>query len=140
MHLPVATPMAEAVAFATASRGPLLALTSARLNGANISYILAEDAGVIAPPESDVARKLVLVFDVLGGRGVVVQEIPSPVFTIETRNTSEIDIANALVAAYATQIVSGPLGANNGAVNQYGMQITGLRRAFITDRTRSTRR
>lgn len=140
LYLPIGTPLADAATFATATRAPLLALTNAQLRGANLGYTFAEDAPVVAPPESEVERKLVLVFEVAGGRGVVTQEIPSPVFSIETANTDEVDIANALVAAYAAQIVNGPIGANNGAVNQYGLQITALRRAYISHRYRSTRR
>lgn len=141
LYLPVATPMADSVTFATATRAPLLALTNAQLRGASYAYTLAEDAPVTPiPPESEVERKLVLVFEVAGGRGVVTQEIPSPVFSIETANTDEVDINNALVAAYAAQIVNGPIGANNGAVNQYGLQITALRRAYISHRKRSSKR
>jgi len=139
LYLPVGTPLADGATFATATRGPLLALTNARLKGANLGYTFAEDAPVVAPPESEVERKLVLVFEVEGGRGVVVQEVPSPVFSIETANTNEVDIANALVAAYAAQIVSGPIGINNGAVNQYGLQITALRRAYVSHRHRKSR-
>jgi hypothetical protein len=140
LHLPVGTTLADSLTFATATRAPLLALTNARLHGANLGYTFAEDAPVVAVPESEVERKLVLVFEVAGGRGVVTQEIPSPVFSIETANTDEIDITNALVAAYAAQIVNGPIGANNGAVNQYGLQITALRRAYVSHRYRSPRR
>lgn len=136
LYLPVGTGSADGATFATATRGPLLALTNARLLGANLGYTFAEDAPAVAPPESEVERKLVMVFEVDGGRGVVTQEIPSPVFSIESPNTNEVDITNALIAAYAAQIVSGPIGANNGAVNQYGLQITALRRAFIAHRYR----
>jgi hypothetical protein len=115
----------------------LLALSNAQLRGATLTYGFSEDAPVTPiPPESEIERKLVLIFDVAGGRGAVVQEIPSPVFTIETANTNEVDITNALVAAYAAQVVNGPIGVGNGAVNQYGMQITALRRAYIAHRRR----
>lgn len=139
LYLPVGSVLADVTTFATAARDDLLALTNAQLRGATVGYTLNEDAPVAAPPESEVERKLVLIFEVDGGRGIVRQEIPSPVFSIETPNTDEVDITNPLIAAYATQIVSGPIGVNNGAVNQYGTQITALRRAFISHRYRRPR-
>lgn len=139
LYLPVGATVAEASTFASATRGPLLALTNAQLRGANLGYTFTEDAPVVAPPESEVERKLILIFEIEGGRGFVKQEIPSPVFSIETTNTDEVDIENALVAAYADQIVNGAIGLNNGAVNQYGTQITALRRAYISHRYRRPR-
>lgn len=131
LYLPVGTTVADATTFATAARGPFLALTQNKLLGVPITYTLREDAPVAAPKSSESERKLVLVFDIDGGRGQVIQYIPSPVFDIETDNTDEVNVADPLVAAYATVIVSGAIGPNNGAVNQYGTQITGLRRAYI---------
>jgi hypothetical protein len=122
-------------------RGPFLALTQNRLLGASAAYAFREDAPIgVIPASAESERKLVLIFDVDNGRGVVVQEIPSPVFTIETDNTDEVDPADPLVAAYADVIVDGAFGPLNGATNQYSLQITGLRRAFVRHNSSRSRR
>jgi hypothetical protein len=122
-------------------RAPFLALTENRLLGASASYAFREDSVQDAPPKSSESeRKLVLVFDVDNGRGIVTQEIPSPVFTIETDSTDEVNLADPLVAAYADVIINGAFGPLNGAVNQYSLQITSLRRAFIRHNSSRGRR
>lgn len=141
MYLPSGVTLAGAATFAGLVRDPFLALTQNRLLGASLAFPFREDAPIaVIPNSAESERKLVIVFDVDNGRGVVVQEIPSPVFDIETSGTDEVDPSNPLVAAYTDVILNGALGPLNGAVNQYDLQITGVRRAFIRHDRSSGRR
>lgn len=141
IYLPSGITLAGIQAYLDLVRGPYLALTQNRLLGATASFSYREDAPIaVIPPSAESERKLVLVFDVDNGRGVVVQEIPAPVFTIETDGTDEVNPADPLVAAYADVVIDGAFGPLNGAVNQYDIGITGLRRAFVRHDRSSGRR
>lgn len=132
MFLPSGTDETNALGFLNLIRDEYLALTQNRLLRANVTYGFRENAPLaVIPKSSESERKLVLIFDVDNGRGIVTQEIPSVVFEVEADNTDEVDPAQPLVAAYANLIIQGAVGAENGVVNQYGLQITGLRRAFV---------
>lgn len=139
LYLPSGTVTGGIDTFAAGTRTEIIALTNAQLVGATASYVYVEDAPIVAPAESEVERKLVMSFNT-SVRGVYVTlELPSPVFSIETRNTDEVDILNPLVAALGTAIVNGALGPGNGPVTRSGGQITSLRRAYISHRYRKPR-
>lgn len=141
MYLPSGVTLAGAATFAGLVRDPYLALTQNRLLGASLAFGFREDAPIaVIPKSSESERKLVLIFDVDNGRGTVVQEIPSPVFDIEVDGNDEVDPAQPLVAAYTTVILNGALGPLNGVVNQYDLQLTGVKRAFIRHDTSRGRR
>lgn len=122
--------------WAAGTRAAFLALTNAQLVGASSTLNWTEDAPVAAPPESEVERKLVMVFqsNVRGDFARI--EIPSPVFSIETANTDNVDVTNPLVAAFAEAIIDGGVGFENGAVTIRGNQITQIVRAYISHRYR----
>lgn len=118
--------------------GPLYqALTLNRMTRASLLRRYVESAPLaVITPAAESERKLVLVFDVGAGQGTVVQEVPSPVFDIETDGTDEVDPADPLVAAWVNHVVNGAIGPANGAVNQYNIGITGLVRAYVAHRGR----
>lgn len=126
-------------AFAGLFRDAVLPLTNAQLLGASATYVYAEDVVTLAPPESEVERKLVLVFGTAKRRQKVSIEIPSPVFALESPNTDEVDIANPLVAAFADVMINGAVGPLNGPVTISGEPITTIQRAYISHRYRKPR-
>lgn len=141
MYLPSGTDETNALGFLNLIRDEYLALTQNRLIRASVAYGFREDAPLaVIPKSSESERKLVLIFDVDNGRGTVEQEIPSVVFEVEADNTDEVDPAQPLVAAYANLIIQGAVGPANGVVNQYGLQITGIRRAFVRHNKTGRRR
>lgn len=117
-------------------RDALVPLSSAQLLQGSAFTLLDEQADELAPaPESDVRRKLVLVFRTTNRYSQVRMEIPSPVFTIETDNTNEVDPADPLVAALVTAIANA-LGTGSFQ-SPTGYAITALERAYIDVRQRS---
>lgn len=123
----------------TLIRDPLAALTNARLVGANANIIYTEDAPAVAPPESEVERKLVLIFGTGNRRQKVRVEVPSPVFGLESEGTDQVALDNPLVAALATAIINGAFGPGNGFRSISNGDITVLERAYIAHRNRSLR-
>jgi hypothetical protein len=136
LYLPSAADAGDVDAFVTATRGPLLALTDARLDGANANFVYVEDAPIAAPASSEVERKLVLIFRTANRRQRVKVEVPSPIFGLEQPGTDAVSLTDPLVVALANQIISGPIGANNGAVTVNGGDIIALERAYISHRNR----
>lgn len=140
MYVPAGLTIAQYGAFLGLLRDPYLALTQNRVLGASVAFPWREDDPIaVIPASAESERKLVLIFDVLDGVGYVTQEIPAPSFAIEVDGTDEVPVTDALVAAYADVVINGAIGANNGVVNKFGHQITGLRRAFVTHKGRRSR-
>lgn len=136
LYLPAAATVGDIDTFVTATRAPLLALTNARLLGANASFIYVEDVLGAVPPESEVERKLVLVFRTTNRRQRVKIEVPSPIFALERPGTNQVALDDPLVVAFAAQIIAGAIGPNNGAVTVSGGDITQLESAYIRHRGR----
>ena len=136
LYLPNSLSIAEVQSGVTLLRGPLLALTNATLLGANTTVAFLEDAPVAAPPESEVERKLVMVFRTTNRRQRARIEVPSPIFGLEQPGTDQVALDNPLVAAFATAVISGAFGAENGARTISGGDIVSLERAYIAHRTR----
>lgn len=140
LYLPAGIVTGGIDTWAAGTRAELLALTNARLIGANASYVYNETVETVAPPEAEVERKLVLVFGT-ALRGVnVSMEIPSPVFGLESPNTDEVSIDNPLVSAFAAAVINGALGPGNGPVSRTGIPIESIERAYFSHRYRKPRR
>lgn len=135
-YLPATADVAAIDTFVTATRAPLLALTNARLEGANASFIYVEDAAGSLPPESEVERKLVLVFRTTNRRQRVKIEVPSPIFALERPGTNQVALDDPLIVAFAQQIIAGAIGPANGAVTVSGGDIIDLESAYIRHRGR----
>ena len=125
-------------AFATA----VAPLSNAGIRAGSFSFGFFDElvAPAALPNESEVERKLVLVFGTANRYVNITMEIPSPVFTLETDLTDEVDIANPLIQALANLIINGPVGIDNGVVSASGVQVTNLQRAYIRHRSRAPRR
>lgn len=119
-----------------ALRDVLLPVTNATLLGASAGLVFTEDAPVVAPPESEVERKLVLIFRTSNTRQRVRVEVPSPVFGLEQPGTDAVSLTNPLVAALGTYIINGAFGPFNGAQSISGGDIISLERAYIAHRSR----
>lgn len=136
LYLPNTLSLAEVQGAVTLLRGPLLALTNATLVGANSTIAFLEDAPVAAPPESEVERKLVLVFRTTNRRQRARIEVPSPIFGLEQPGTDQVALDNPLVVAFATAVISGAFGAENGARTISGGDLVSLESAYIAHRNR----
>lgn len=137
LYLPNTLDVADIGVAAGLLRGPMLALTNATLLGANLTLALVEDAPTVAPPESEVERKLVLVFRTASRRQRVRIEIPSPIFALEAEGTDQVSLANPLVAAFADVVINGAFGPANGARSISNGDVISLERAYIAHRNRS---
>lgn len=120
----------------TLVRDPMVALTNATLLGANANIVYTEDTPIGAPPESEVERKLVLIFATTNRRQKVRVEVPSPVFGLEEPGTDAVSLTNPLVAAFGTAIIGGSFGPGNGFRSVSNGDIIALERAYIAHRTR----
>lgn len=116
-------------------RDALVPLSTAMLVSGASNVVFDEQADEAAPPaESDVRRKLILVFDTTNYYSKVRVEIPSPVFTLETDGTNRVNPADPLVAAFVAAVAN-VLGTG-GFVSPTGFPITRLREAYIDVRQR----
>lgn len=137
LYLPVGTTIDGINDAVALFRDPLVALTNARLVGASATITYTEDAPVPATPESEVERKLVLIFNTTSRRQKVRVEVPSPVFDIETLGTNAVNVAEPRVLALVQAITQGAIGPNNGARSIANLDITSLSRAYIAHRSRT---
>lgn len=142
LYLPPSLTLAATDGYVTDLGTAMDALSNAGLNIASWSRGFFDDlvTAQTAPPESEVERKLVLVFGTANRYVDVTIEIPSPVFTIETTGTDEVPVTNPLVAALADLIINGPVGVENGAIAASGLPIISIRRAYIRHRSRRVSR
>lgn len=142
LFLPNGLTLAQYDAYVLALGQAMGALSNAGLQVAtyNRSYFDAVIDPTALPNESEVERKLVLIFGTDNRYVEVTMEIPSPVFTIEADNTDEVSIADPLVAALADLVINGPVGIENGVVAAAGLQVTFLKRAYIRHRSRRATR
>lgn len=137
LWLPAVPAFADVEARFAALSAVLTPLSNARLKQAFYSRLAREVPELAAPvPESEVERKLELVFGTANPRVTFTQEIPSPVFSLETRGTNNVDPANPLLAAYVDEVLTGVFGPANGAVTYFGQQLNKLISARIVHRTR----
>lgn len=140
LYLPAALTRAELDGALTLLRGPILDVTNATLVGANANVVYVENAPVVAPPESEVERKLVLIFRTTNRRQRARVEIPSPIFGLEEPGTDEVSLTNPLIAALGAAIISGAFGAENGARNIAGFDLVSMEKAYIAHRSRPNNR
>jgi hypothetical protein len=116
-------------------RDALVPLSTARLLSSTGNILFEEQADeAVAAPESDVRRKLILVFRTSNYYSRVRMEIPSPSFDIETDGTNRVDPADPLVAALVAAIAN-PLGTGS-FVSPTGFPILNLLEAYIDVRQR----
>lgn len=112
------------------------AISNARLKQYSISKRYDNDVVTIAPPESEVERKLKIPFGTAQFPDVTSLEIPSPVFTIEISGTDIVDAANPLVAAVIDEVITGAAGPGNGWATYYGADLTRAGTPFMMHRNR----
>lgn len=140
LWLPAALSFTDVESRYSALATVLTPLSNAKLVSASYARIARNVPAAADPvPESEVERKLELVFGTANPRVTFTQEIPSPVFSLETRGTDVVDPANALLAAYVDEVLNGAIGPNNGAVTYFGTQLTTLLSARIVHRPRRKR-
>lgn len=141
LYLPSGQTLAYYDGYVQALAAALDALSNAGVQVAsyNRGYFDALIDPTVLPPESEVERKLVLLFGTDNRYVSVKMEVPSPVFTLEADNTDEVNPADPAVAALADLVINGGVGFENGAVAAAGSQITTLQRAYISHRYRKPR-
>lgn len=141
VNLPNGIGADDALTFATNLETALAALSNARIDAASVSLPFTQPATYtfVAPPESEIERKLLVTFSDATGRFKSVMSIPSPVFTLESAGTDIVPITNALIQDLATAVLTGPLGPGNGAVTAQGVDLTRILSAVIVHRARSRR-
>lgn len=118
----------------------LKGVTNAQLLGATASFGYTEDAPGIAPPESEVERKLILVGATSNRRQKVRYFVPSPKFTLEVDGSDAVNPANADYTALVAQLIAGGVLPGNGPVNVSGLDVLRIESAFIEHNARSKRR
>lgn len=140
ISLPAGTELAEFPVFVNLLESTLAALSNARLDSATVSSPLQQvpPATGAIPPEAEVERKLVIVMRLDNNQTANVT-VPSPIFALEQDGTDEISLADPLVLALTTLLISGPLGDDNGPVTAGGASYIRAERAFIAHRNRGRR-
>lgn len=140
VDLPGTIAYADAANQAVELGSRLQAVSDAALTGVYISSFFYEDAPATPPASSEVERKLRIPLGTADRPAAGFIEVPSPLFTLEIAGTDIVDQTNAALVALKDYLVNGPVGADNGAVNGWGVAYTRSGDAEIVHRTRPAKR
>ena len=130
--------LAEAEAMAAALAAELINLSNAAVITYSLTRVYKNDTIVAPPPESEVARKLVLMWSDADESQRSRMEIPSPKFAVEVDGTNVVPTNSAALAALVTVVTNGPAGSGNGPITNAGTDITKLLSAGIGHRQQSS--
>lgn len=128
---------AAAPAAAVAAAGNVATALSALSNAVLVRYSVArvfEEAEPATPPaESEVERKLVMVFKA-NNRQTVIVTVPSPIFGLELPGTNVINYDNATFATVRSLLLAGVDGTP--FVSNAGSVLASFNQAYISHRYR----
>jgi len=136
--LPNALTVTEAGTYIASLETALIGLSDARVERATITLTFTQDVGYtyIAPPSSEVERKLSVRFlDATGFYGFK-SEVPSPRFTLEVDGSNNVPITNPALSLFADAVVNGPIGPGNGGQTYGGRDLTRIDSAVVIHRNR----
>ena len=136
--LPNALTTGEASTYVAALEQAIIGLSDARVERATIALTFTQSADYtyIAPPSSEVERKLAIRFlDATGFYGFK-SEVPSPRFTLEVDGTNNVSLTNVAIVTFANEMIGGPIGPGNGAQTYGGRDLTRLESAVVIHRNR----
>lgn len=139
-QLPATLTAAQVETFAAGLSIELQARSSAALASWNMFKVFANDAPPTPAAESEVERKLVLMWSSADGRDLAKMEIPSPVFTLEVDGTDVIPTSAAGLAPLVAIMTNGGAGGGNGPVTSSRTDITKLKNAAISHRYRTPKK
>jgi hypothetical protein len=138
--LPGALTLAQAETFAAGLAVELQTRSSAALVAYGLNRLYANDAPITPTAESEVERKLVLMWSSADGRDLAKMEIPSPVFTMEVDGTDIIPTSSAALAPLIAIMTNGGAGGGNGPITAARTDITKLKNAAISHRYRTPKK
>lgn len=141
-NLPNGLTILEAGSLVADLEAGLAGISDARIERATVNVVFTQPASYtyVAPPSSEVERKLALRFQDATSFYDFTPEVPSPRFTLELEGTDNVSLLDPAVVAFANTILLGPLGPGNGPITFAGRDITRLTSAYIMHRNRSRKR